>query len=307
MGETLPLVGPGSELQLTLDGGARPHLGVVAEGGPEPSTATAAAVLPQLDRLAGVGRVDELSRGDRARAVTGSCTRGRAWKNLYLAGERLAARAASPATRRQYASIYRTFGDWLRGELDRPPTTTDLTADAIAAFRPATSSSAPDDAADRRDLRLLRPCGAHVSRGARARVDHASAEPAGYTRRRRSLGPARHARVPHHAGRGDRRHRGPGLDLPRRRRSRLDRAGARALRPRNARRCAHPRSTATLTATLTAAFRSSRGFAPGYGLGIAKYATSCGEVYGHTGSMFGVETFVVASRDNLTGDLCWLC
>ena len=52
---------------------------------------------------------------------------------IYVAGERLAARAASPATRRQYASIYRTFGDWLRGELGHPPTTADLTADAIAA------------------------------------------------------------------------------------------------------------------------------------------------------------------------------
>jgi len=44
-------------------------------------------------------------------------------ENLYLAGERLAVRAASPATRKQYASIYRTFGDWLRAELDRPPVT----------------------------------------------------------------------------------------------------------------------------------------------------------------------------------------
>jgi len=55
-------------------------------------------------------------------------------ENLYVAGERLAVRAASSATRRQYASIYRPFGDWLRGELGRPPTTADLTADAIAAF-----------------------------------------------------------------------------------------------------------------------------------------------------------------------------
>lgn len=55
-------------------------------------------------------------------------------ENLYVAGERLAARAASPATRRQYASIYRTFGDWLRGQLARPPVTSDLTGDAIAAF-----------------------------------------------------------------------------------------------------------------------------------------------------------------------------
>jgi len=38
------------------------------------------------------------------------------------------------ATRKQYASVYRTFGDWLRAELDRPPVTSDLTGDAIAAF-----------------------------------------------------------------------------------------------------------------------------------------------------------------------------
>ena len=51
-----------------------------------------------------------------------------------MAVERLAARAASLATRKQYASIYRTFSDWLRAELDRPPTTSDLTGDAIGAF-----------------------------------------------------------------------------------------------------------------------------------------------------------------------------
>jgi integrase len=43
-------------------------------------------------------------------------------------------RAASPATRRQYASIHRAFGDWLMGELGRPPLVGDMDADAIAAY-----------------------------------------------------------------------------------------------------------------------------------------------------------------------------
>ncbi len=43
-------------------------------------------------------------------------------ENLYLDSERLAARAASPATRKQYASIYRSFGDWLRLASSGSPT-----------------------------------------------------------------------------------------------------------------------------------------------------------------------------------------
>jgi len=66
--------------------------------------------------------------------VRDGCDAGEGAVNLYLAGERLAARAASPATRKQYASIYRSFGDWLRDALDRPPVTSDLTGDAIGAF-----------------------------------------------------------------------------------------------------------------------------------------------------------------------------
>jgi site-specific recombinase XerD len=54
--------------------------------------------------------------------------------NLFAVAEQLAARAATPSTRRQYAAIYRSFGDWLRGELGRPPTVEDLDADAIAAY-----------------------------------------------------------------------------------------------------------------------------------------------------------------------------
>lgn len=125
------LVGPGPELQLTLDGRAVPHHDVVAaEGGPEPSSATAEgelvdAVLAELE----VGEKTDARELELALARVGARE-----ENLYVAGERLAARAASPATRRQCASIYRTFGDWLRVELDRPPTTSDLTGDAIGAF-----------------------------------------------------------------------------------------------------------------------------------------------------------------------------
>src|SRR3954452_10766057 len=34
----------------------------------------------------------------------------------------------------QYAAIYRSFGDWLRDQLGRPPTVADLPGDAIAAY-----------------------------------------------------------------------------------------------------------------------------------------------------------------------------
>ncbi|MEJ7785687.1 MAG: hypothetical protein WKF96_12855, partial [Solirubrobacteraceae bacterium] len=91
-----------------------------------------------LEAPAAAGKlVDGLEVGEEAEALEldlGSSRASAREENLYVAGERLAARAASPATRRQYASIYRTFGDWLRGKFARPPTTADLTADVIAAF-----------------------------------------------------------------------------------------------------------------------------------------------------------------------------
>ncbi len=134
MGKTLPLVGPGSELQLTLDGGARPHLDIVAESGPEPSAAAAVLVAELVDAadLADALEVGEEQTGLELEPALARVDARE--ENLYLAGELLAAREASPATRRQYASIYRSFGGWLRGELDRPPMTKDLTADAIGAF-----------------------------------------------------------------------------------------------------------------------------------------------------------------------------
>src|SRR5450755_1854792 len=55
-------------------------------------------------------------------------------RNLFGEAERIAARAASASTRRQYAAIFRAFGDWLAGELGRPPRVADLDTDAIAAY-----------------------------------------------------------------------------------------------------------------------------------------------------------------------------
>lgn len=55
-------------------------------------------------------------------------------RDLFGAADRIAARAASAGTRRQYAAIFRTFGDWLQGELGRPPGVGDLDTDVIAAY-----------------------------------------------------------------------------------------------------------------------------------------------------------------------------
>jgi integrase len=55
-------------------------------------------------------------------------------RNLFGEAERIAARAASASTRRQYASIFRAFGDWLAGALGRPPVVADLDTDVIAAY-----------------------------------------------------------------------------------------------------------------------------------------------------------------------------
>ena len=54
----------------------------------------------------------------------------------YLAAEadRIAARASTFGTRRQYASIYRSFATWLAAQLGRPPLVGDLDADVIAAY-----------------------------------------------------------------------------------------------------------------------------------------------------------------------------
>ena len=55
-------------------------------------------------------------------------------RNLFAEAHRIAARAATASTRRQYAAIFRAFGDWLARELGRPPVVGDLDADVIAAY-----------------------------------------------------------------------------------------------------------------------------------------------------------------------------
>ena len=55
-------------------------------------------------------------------------------RNLFGEAQRIAARAASATTRRQYGAIFRAFGDWLASELGRPPVVGDLDADVIAAY-----------------------------------------------------------------------------------------------------------------------------------------------------------------------------
>ena len=55
-------------------------------------------------------------------------------RNLFGEADRIAARAASASTWRQYGAIFRVFGDWLAGELGRPPLVGDLDADVIAAY-----------------------------------------------------------------------------------------------------------------------------------------------------------------------------
>jgi hypothetical protein len=66
--------------------------------------------------------------------IPASAPAGSEQRNLFGEAERIAARAASASTRRQYASIFRAFGDWLAGEFGRPPLVADLDTDAIAAY-----------------------------------------------------------------------------------------------------------------------------------------------------------------------------
>ena len=55
-------------------------------------------------------------------------------RNFFAEAQRIAQRAATPATRRQYAAIYRSFGGWLTSQLGRPPLVRDLDADVLAAY-----------------------------------------------------------------------------------------------------------------------------------------------------------------------------
>src|SRR4051812_8809195 len=80
-----------------------------------------------------LAELEMLSRG-RARDSGRRGGEGPEHANLFAVAEQLTARAATPSTRRQYAAIYRSFGDWLREQLGRPPTVADLDADAIVAY-----------------------------------------------------------------------------------------------------------------------------------------------------------------------------
>ena len=55
-------------------------------------------------------------------------------RNLFGEADRIAARAASAGTRRQYAAIYRAFATWLAEQIGRPPLVGDLDADVLAAY-----------------------------------------------------------------------------------------------------------------------------------------------------------------------------
>ena len=86
-------------------------------------------VVEVLDGIAEVGEGPP-----RIPAATAGGADGELERNLFGEADRIAARAASTGTRRQYAAIYRAFGHWLRGQLGRPPVVGDLDADVIAAY-----------------------------------------------------------------------------------------------------------------------------------------------------------------------------
>ena len=76
-------------------------------------------------------RVDSLSALSPPRRPS-RCRSRRATCSARPSGS--AARAASASTRRQYGATFRAFGDWLAGELGRPPLVGDVDADVIAAY-----------------------------------------------------------------------------------------------------------------------------------------------------------------------------
>jgi integrase len=95
----------------------------------------------QLDFAGDVDHVDVLDGSLVERAITDTVVIATAVtepaleeRNLFGEADRIAARAASAGTRRQYAAIFRAFGDWLRRELGRPPVVGDLDTDVIAAY-----------------------------------------------------------------------------------------------------------------------------------------------------------------------------
>ncbi len=94
------------------------------------------------DEVGLVDVVDEVELVDASAAIAvalpspagSSLSAGIEGRNLFAESERIAARAARAGTRRQYAAIYRSFGDWLVELLGRPPLVGDLDADVIAAY-----------------------------------------------------------------------------------------------------------------------------------------------------------------------------
>ena len=88
---------------------------------------------PPVEIVDGIAEVGERAPVTRA-AIGGTADSELEQRNLFGEADRIAARAASTGTRRQYAAIYRAFGHWLREQLGRPPVVKDLDADVIAAY-----------------------------------------------------------------------------------------------------------------------------------------------------------------------------
>jgi integrase len=90
----------------------------------------------QVDGVEVLDGIAEVREGAPAipAAISRTAESGLAQRNLFGEADRIAARAASTGTRRQYAAIYRAFGHWLREQLGRPPMVGDLDADVIAAY-----------------------------------------------------------------------------------------------------------------------------------------------------------------------------
>lgn len=93
----------------------------------------ALAVVEDLDVIEGVIASDDSPVG-RISVRQADAGDELAARNLFGEANRIAARASSPGTRRLYAAIYRTFADWLREQLGRPPVVGDLDADVIASY-----------------------------------------------------------------------------------------------------------------------------------------------------------------------------
>ena len=97
------------------------------------------ALTPVADtelELVDAGLVSSAGSVASADVLAASCPPSARARGAQFVGEaeRIAARAASASTRRQYGAIFRAFGDWLAGELGRPPVVGDLDVDVIAAY-----------------------------------------------------------------------------------------------------------------------------------------------------------------------------